>query len=232
MVDPTGRFADYYDTNGNWQFTDNIRDNKVYVVTQVNEPDGSTNYIPQDLGITHTEFQKRAATAYGESSAFRSGATTDLANEMKAIAYVNQRNSVAYGANNSQAQAFINTSLQNRTGKMQFANAAIINQLMGGPDPSNNATMWDGAEQALFPASDKRTSVPPLTRKGPNWELHQNTMGWDISNQHYATWKANVGKGFKAPQTTQAVPGTRNAGKTRLHSTAVYGRTIFWRVTP
>ena len=48
----------------------------------------------------------------------------------------------------------------------------------------------------------------------------------------------NVGKSFKAPQ-TRIVPmnlgGEKkrnvNAGKTRLKSTAVYGRTIFWKET-
>ncbi|WP_424040986.1 hypothetical protein [Prevotella pallens] len=46
----------------------------------------------------------------------------------------------------------------------------------------------------------------------------------------------NVGKSFKAPQTRIApmnLGGEKkrnmNAGKTRLKSTAVYGRTIFWK---
>ena len=62
-------------------------------------------------------------------------------------------------------------------------------------------------------------------------------MGWKISDGHYAKWKKNVGKSFKAPQIriapTHFNDGKRNmnAGKTRLQSTAVYGRTIFWKGT-
>lgn len=69
-------------------------------------------------------------------------------------------------------------------------------------------------------------------------EIHMNTMGWEISNEHYAKWKKNVGKSFKAPQTRVApinLGGEKkrnmNAGKTRLKSTVVYGRTIFWKET-
>lgn len=73
----------------------------------------------------------------------------------------------------------------------------------GGTDYSYEATMWDGA----------------------------STYG------HYAKWKKNVGKTFKAPQIriapTHFYDGKRNmnAGKTKLQSTAVYGRTIFWKET-
>lgn len=38
-------------------FTDNIKDNKVYSVSHVNQSDGSTKTITKDLGITHTEFK-------------------------------------------------------------------------------------------------------------------------------------------------------------------------------
>ena len=82
--------------------------------------------------------------------------------------------------------------------------------------------MWDGAEQAQFSLDDTRRSTG-------RFEIHMNTMGWKISNEHYAKWKKNVGKSFKAPQTRVAsmyLGGEKkrnmNAGKTRLKSTAVY----------
>jgi hypothetical protein len=152
----------------------------------------------------------------------------ELGNEMKAIAHVNQRNDKAYGADNAQAKDYVNTRMSQETDKMKLANLAVVNQVQGGPDPSNGATMWDGREQALYSASDKRTSVPN-PRGGGTWELHKNTMGWRISDGDYAKWKANVGSAFRAPQTSTAVAGTRNAGRSRLESTAVYGQTIFWR---
>lgn len=229
--------GDYYEqSTGRWVGRDSQSDDRVYIAVVKSErvDDKKVRHWEfsrtAPLSIGHREFQRRAATAYGESSAFRLPVSTDLANEMMAIAYVNQRNGVAYGANNDQARAYANTTPERRTGKMRLANFAILNQVTGGTDPSFGATMWDGAEQAMFPASDTRASTG-------KWELHMNTMGWNISDQHYATWKANVGSGFKAPQvrvSPQDYPkkGYYNKGKTRLHSTAVYGRTIFWRVTP
>lgn len=65
-------------------------------------------------------------------------------------------------------------------------------------------------------------------------------MGWNISPKHYVQWKNNIGKSFKASMiraardsfynsvTKKSIPNP-NAGKMRLQSTAVYGRTIFWK---
>lgn len=60
-------------------------------------------------------------------------------------------------------------------------------------------------------------------------EIHMNTWGWEISDTHYAKWQKNVGKAFQAPQRRVATEG-RNKGKVMAKSTAVYGRTIFWKV--
>ena len=43
-----------------------------------------------------------------------------------------------------------------------------------------------------------------MRRSTGRLEIHMNTMGWKISNEHYAKWKKNVGKSFKAPQTRVA----------------------------
>lgn len=111
---------------------------------------------------------------------------------------------------------------------MQLANWAIINARTGGKDYSNKAKMWDGAEQAIFPASNNNRSVKHGKQ---SFELHMNTMGWDISDEHYRIWKNNVGAAFKAPQ-KKAAPDNfgnyKNKGKMKLKSTAVYGKTIFW----
>lgn len=55
-----------------------------------------------------------------------------------------------------------------------------------------------------------------------------NTMGWNISDEHYAKWKQNIGKSFVAPQVKAAVVGP-NKGDIRFNSTAVYLQTIFWK---
>ncbi|MFN6965277.1 MAG: RHS repeat-associated core domain-containing protein [Pyrinomonadaceae bacterium] len=232
FIDPTGKMGDYYTEYGQWVGTDGRKDDKVYVATVKStsvDSNGTRHWQLENvrqLSITHTEFQKRAATVYGESSAFRLPVSTDLANEMAAIAYVHTRNPVAYGADSDQAKAFMNTTPEGRTGKMQLANFAIINQLTGGPDPSNGATAWDGREQALIPESEKRRSVPAKEYGGKSgtWEVHKNTIGWRIQDDHYATWKANVGRGFRAPQVSPSLKG-----KIGYVSTAVYGNTIFWK---
>lgn len=236
-TDPTGALdGDYYDSDGSHLGNDEIDDDKVYTASSVTKNDkgvvtsaeGST-----DLGITHTEFRKQASTVYGESSAYKlSTVTDDLKKEMFAIASVHQKNSLAFGANSSKAKEYLAlTPSQINSSKFKTtANAAVINALTGGFDYSYGATMWDGAEQGLFPATNNDRSVK---YKGGSFELHMNTMGWDISDSHYKTWKSNIGSGFQAPQ-QKAAPENfgnyQNKGLMRLQSTAVYGETIFWKI--
>ena len=235
FTDPTGMApeGDYYTKLGRYLGSDGKNDNKVYVadsktITKNDNGTTSTSFNnAKELSISHSEFQKQAATVYGESSAYKSGVTTELAQEMGAIANVHQSNKIAYGATSAQAKLFKNASLDKRTGKMQLANWAVINAVDGGYNYSNGANMWDGAEQSMFPATDTRAS-------NGRFELHMNTMGWKISDAHYEKWKSNVGSSFQAPQirvSPQNYPEKRyyNGGKIRLESTAVYGGTIFWR---
>ncbi|WGE85915.1 hypothetical protein [Actinobacillus equuli] len=180
----------------------------------------------------HSDFIIKASTIYGESSAFRASKVTqdELKKEMYSIASVHQKNKKAYGISSNQAKIFRSKSNQDRNNTaMQFAIAALINALNNGPDHSNGADMWDGMEQALFPSRDDRRSTG-------RFELHMNTMGWDIYDDHYEKWKNSVdtilGKGkFLAPQ-KKAAPENygnyKNKGKMRLKSKAVYCGTIFW----
>ncbi len=155
---------------------------------------------------------------------------------MFAIASVHQNSkAAAYGATNDQAQAFSSTSKQNRNGtKMQTANAAVINAATGGFDYSYGATNWDGIEQAAFKESDTRYS-------NGRFEIHKNTQGWNIGDDHYAKWKSfatSNGFVFNAPQVSKSVKGVYHrgskskpikGGRTANTSTAVYGGTIFWK---
>ena len=192
----------------------------------------------QRLPITHTEFQKRAATIYGESTAYISTDLAELSKEMAAIAFVHlHKNDTAYGATSSQAKLFSQKPPKDRIGKMQLANWAIINAgVPNGYDYSFGANAWDGAEQSLFEETEVRASVPltSINGKTRSIELHMNTMGWNIEEEHYEKWKQNVGSRFKAPRVRVApdnypAKGYYNKGKIRLHSTAVYGQTIFWK---
>jgi hypothetical protein len=161
--------------------------------------------------------------------------TDDLKKELYAIAYVNKRNVVANGAGTEKAKSLSDKTPEqrNKSAFHKTAVAAVLNAYAGGIDYSYGATMWDGREQSLYPASNNNASQD-------GFELHMNTMGWSISDEHYATWKKNVGKEFKSPQqkaSPQNYPKTsnrgayNNKGKKCLKSTAVYGETIFWKQT-
>ncbi|WP_158531201.1 RHS repeat domain-containing protein [Algoriphagus chordae] len=236
FVDPSGMFADYYDSDGNHLGNDGEDDDKVYVTSSVTKnEDGivTSSEGALDLGITHTEFRKQASTVYGESSAFKMNSVTDdLKKEMFAIASVHQINSLAFGAKSKKANEYLGmTPSQINNSKFKTtANAAVINALTGGVDYSFGASMWDGQEQGIFPASNNDRSV---LHNGQSFELHMNTMGWNISDSHFETWKANVGSAFQAPQ-QKAAPANfgnyQNKGLMRLQSTAVYGGTIFWKI--
>lgn len=207
----------------------------VYIGDAASETDIGNNVTQthieniEKLNMTHTKFQEWASTVYGESTAYKSPDNDELLYEMAAIAYVHlHRNKVAYGKNSELAKLFRNTQLKKRTGKMQKANWAMINAAVKGTDYSYGADAWDGAEQALYSESETSGSVQLNTSRGSiSIELHMNTMGWDITTEHYNKWKENVGSGFKAPQKRTATTG-RNKGQIRLYSKAVYGKTIFW----
>ena len=245
LFDPDGQ-GDYYTNGGVWLGSDQKKDNFVYTasgVHQSKDKNGSMVNVfenPQKLSISHSKFISQSSTVYGESSAYRvrdkkSEPSEDLKKEMYAIASVHQRNSKAYGISSEPAKDFRSKSAKERNDLplMRTAIAAEINALKNGIDYSYGATMWDGAEQAQFSENEQRKS-------NGHFEIHMNTMGWNISPKHYAQWKNNIGKSFKAPMiraardsfynsVTKKSNPNPNAGKMRLQSTAVYGRTIFWK---
>ncbi|MBP7541388.1 MAG: RHS repeat-associated core domain-containing protein [Saprospiraceae bacterium] len=183
----------------------------------------------KSLGIDHSGFIKKSSTVYGESSHVFG---INSREEVFAIASVHERNSLAYGASSEQAEIFRNTSNEGRNGTfMQTANSAVINSLTGGFDYSYGATQWDGQEQSEFDESENRGSVL-YGKRQISIELHMNTQGWRISDEHYVSWKAAVGNKFKAPQEKYATgnyKGYTNKDKISLISTAQYGKTIFWK---
>ncbi|MDR2237054.1 MAG: DUF4280 domain-containing protein [Chryseobacterium sp.] len=187
----------------------------------------------KEAAITNEKFVEKASTIYGESSAYRGNIEmeAELESEMLAIACVHKINKVAYGVNSKQAVLFRNTKIAERNEtKKQLAVAAIIRSLTTDEDPSNGATMWDGAEQAAFPASDDRYSTG-------KFEIHMNTMGWTISDAHHTKWQTGVerlGATFNAPKekyTPGKNPNNKYAteGTIALESRAVFLGTIFWK---
>jgi RHS repeat-associated protein len=236
MTDPDG-LGDYYTKGGKWLGTDGDKNGKIFITASVtlNKYGLVGNAANStELNISYAKFIIQASTVYGESSAYlarnkKAEPSEDLQHEMYAIASVRQRNKKAFGVTSAQAVNFRSKSDKERNNLplMRTAIAAEINAISGGKDYSNGATMWDGAEQAMFSPNDHRRSTG-------KFEIHMNTLGWYILLEHYSIWKRNVGNSFKVPRMRQALERFNgkpnfNAGKMRLRSTAVYGRTIFWR---
>jgi RHS repeat-associated protein len=147
FIDPTGEVTgDYYDRDGNWLFTDNINDDKVYVTT-VTTTEDSINYEPTELNITHTQFKTIANIVRQE------GATDDT-NEYLWIAHAsnNRANAVGkslYGLLMSGYSAVGNkTGLSPRNDSLRAnaARAGVIDVLSGGADPTGGAQYWDGTD--------------------------------------------------------------------------------------
>jgi RHS repeat-associated protein len=225
--------GDYYSKDGTWQGSDDINDQKVYV----QDPNGDVSFQNKQyklLDIKYPAFKMKCSTVYGESSAYKfkdNNCNEDLKLEMYAIAYihtVNNPTAPAYGKTSDCAKEFrrMTDSDRNKSTRMRFAIAAMINALIGGFDYSYGATNWDGAEQAKYVTDEVRYEYT----KGKFYFMHMNNMGWRIQPEHYAKWKKNIGSEFKAPQEKKATAGP-NKGKQIYVSTAVYNRTIFWKDT-
>lgn len=241
LIDPTGMSAvdgDYYTKSGTWLGSDGKNDNKVYTadsVSTVENEDGSTSKVfnnARELSVSHSEFRQQASTVYAESSAYKMNKMTDeLQKEMYSLASVYQINKVAFGKGKPKAKEYLalSPSSINKSIFKSTANEAVINAITGGFDYSFGATNWDGGEQSQYGANDQRFNAD-------GYELHKNTWGWNISDNHYQTWKTNVGKSFIAPQMSYTPDNGKSFNKYyvpnsyRLRSTAVYGNTIFWKM--
>lgn len=105
FIDPDGMapYGDYYKLNGQYLGSDGKNDDKVYavqddgVISSTTNSEKTTRFIDHskvtELGIGHKEFLAKAATVYGESSAYReNGISSELKNEMFAIATVHESN--------------------------------------------------------------------------------------------------------------------------------------------
>ncbi len=235
FIDLNGmNYGDYYNKEGQWLGSDGKTDDLMYSAEKVTKDENglvTSAENSQKMNIKHSEFRKQAAAIYGESSI---GYGITSKEEMYAIGSTHQKNKIAYGVNNSNAKAFLDTKLEDQNEGMRFANSAIINVLTKGFDYSNGADQWDGAEQAMIPEANM-----DLSSNG-TYMYKMNVMGWSITDDHYKSWKTAIdnkfGSGkFTVPQTKAALHdygGMKNTGLIRLTSTAQYGLTIFWKTKP
>ena len=190
----------------------------------------NTNILKDNYGnIKHEEFIILSSTVYGESSfPYLKKDDENLKFEMFSIASVNYAyKETAFGKNSTAAKDFRKKTLEERNDtKMQIAISAVINTYIGGKDYSNGARYWDGKEQALYPESDDRLKDKKVD--GKSYIIHMNTRGWKILDEHYKKWKEAIGSSFQCPQIKYSPSGV-NKGKITYESTAVWGRTIFWK---
>src|ERR1044072_6822221 len=163
MIDPSGRrTGDYYDRNGDWQFNDNINDDKVYVVDIVNEADGSINYIPHDLGISHTQFTRIANIVRHEGE-------TSAANEFIWVAFAANNYAQAHNLSlynllqsgySSTSHAVKTTGLNKNdtTVEATASREGTIEALTGAQDPTGGAQLWDGTDFLAWGTSQAKFS--------------------------------------------------------------------------
>jgi RHS repeat-associated protein len=247
MIDPTGEFADFYDSDGNWLGTDGKNDNKVYLVT-------GGGWIPPhytDLGITHTEFQII-------SNIVRQEGATDDTNEYLWIAHTANNEAVATGSSlyallrtgyssvapaNKTALATADDSL-----RANAARAGIIDVLSGGADPTGGARRWDGTDflawglngpngahpkfrqfgtvaipQTVFDAYVNSQGANSVRYYGTRYTIPADVFNRDTNPNNWGSWRLNGNpvSGFLY---------VRDRNRSILYATGTAGKSIFWTV--
>ena len=246
MVDPTGRrTGDYYDSNGTWSFSDGKNDNKVYVLNQTNDPDGSINLTPQLLGITHTQFKiianivrQEAGTADAQESLWIAHASNNEASAIHSTLY-----DLLQTRFSSAGDKVNGITTNDSSDRANAARAGVIDVLAGGHDPTGGARRWDGTDFLAWGLN------------GP-WGSHAKFRQYttiDIAGDIYSTyesaqrarWGNSVsypGRGsyslpaavftnianWTAAGDFHYVTGARTATR-GITATGARGQTIFWR---
>ena len=208
----------YYTEEGQY-LGGNTNSNKVFISTK-NEYDkakekGNWNLLNIESNIlkegtksiTHNFLIDTAGIIFAESSQYRYNKNNfpeELKYEMFALASVYKANKVAFAKNTDTKKKYVGRTSQQRNNAKsdKLAIEAIIKVylLNKEKDWSNGADMWDGAEQAMYPIGEDSFFIE---RGKGRIELHMNTMGWRISEEHYQKWKkgvTNLGVIFKAPK--------------------------------
>ncbi len=147
MVDPTGRFGDYYDQNGKWLRNDGKKDDKVYVELQV--PLGLPP-ITIDLGITHTQFKiianivrQEAGSADPEENRWIAHTANNEASATHVSLYDLLQSSFSSAPDDVKANGMAPTDSSDRA---NAARAGVSTVFAGGPDPTGGARRWDGTD--------------------------------------------------------------------------------------
>ncbi len=233
FIDPDGMSeGDFYNREGEWLYSDGKKDNKAYVVDNVNEctPKGSeTTQVTTELSVSNSELLKLAGTSYGESS------TSNVKEETYAIsnAIINNKNArgenatisstikgfaLAASDGNERTTQFNNTNAEGKNGTfMQTAIGGAINAVSpGGQDYSNGATHWAG--QDIGSSSEKR-ATGGLLFTNPSHDM-QKLGSQTAKNSPITTFYYNK-KGVAT--------GARGTYSYTWQTTAAFGGTTFMK---
>jgi RHS repeat-associated protein len=246
MVDPTGRFADFYYSDGTFSYTDHINDHRVYVLDETREADGSINLTPRLLqGVTDTEFRVIANIIRQE------GVTTD-AREYLWIAHTANNEATA---NHRTLYGILQTgfsSVRDKTTLLATGNssveanasrAGVIDVLAGGADPTGGARRWDGDDFLAWGLHS-----PNGTPQNKFEEFTTIDIPGATYNSYLRAQQAEFGNSIRFGRTTYTIPaavftnnanwvngnfhyvtGSRTATHGGLTATGTAGRSIFWR---
>ena len=163
-IDPNGDNAgDFYNKDGQHLGSDGNSDEKVYVADGVTKNDkglvtDATN--SQELGMTHSEFQKAANIVNHESSGNKEESLwiAHTANNAKDSPehFGKHKNlygqlTAKYNENSKYSSVSDNVkntplSVSNLSESANNARAAVIDVLTGGADPTGGAVLWDGTD--------------------------------------------------------------------------------------
>jgi hypothetical protein len=143
--------GDYYDLNGKYLGTDSIDDGKVYVATGIDTArTGKDRFtLHKDLNITHSQFKVASNIIRYESVdgnklevLYIAHTVHNRARELSSDLYslLMTRYSSVPSSLKKEMRSTSNDDASNNT------RAAVIDVLLGKPDPTDGATFWDGTD--------------------------------------------------------------------------------------
>ena len=143
--------GDYYDLNGKYLGTDSLKDNKVYIATGIDTTKTEKDHftLRKDLNITHYQFQVAANIIRHES-------VDGNKLEVLYIAHTVHNRALEIGADiysllmTGYSSVPVSLKKEMRTTSIDDGSnntrAAVIDVLLGKPDPTQGATFWDGTD--------------------------------------------------------------------------------------
>jgi RHS repeat-associated protein len=245
MIDPTGRrTGDYYYRDGTWAYTDNLRDDKVYVLNETTEGDGSVNLTPQLLGKTHTQFRiianivrQEAGTSDAEENLWIAHTSNNEASATHVSLYDLLQSRFSSAGDKTSGIATTDSSV-----RANSARAGVIDVLAGGHDPTGGARRWDGTDflawglKGPYGSHAKFREYTTIDIPGNVYSTYESAQRarWGNSVTYYGTKYTLPAAVFTNNANWTAacdfhyVTGARNATR-GLTATGARGQTIFWR---